>query len=462
MEKTGTVRIEALRLTNFKNIGNGAICFSESKKLERGIMEDVNFSNTLGIYGENGSGKTSCIQALRVLQILLTGNPIEPYFRDYVAADQKSFAIGADFLVSFEETNFYVNYDIEIAKCDSGLKILNEKMSYKCFEVENKKNNIFSFSAPNNIKPGFCDFLGSRESEVYKIISLIETIDQFNRRSAFSAIFNPKLVSLVNQVRHDEDFTNIVLALQYFARYRFVIYEINYFNEISKVGIKFRVKQEADGADPTSGDVFVSFSQTNLPKQYFDLFKKTIDDINKVIPSLVKDFKVEIVDVIKTESQSINDDTVNFKLVSNRGGHLFPLYNESNGIKKIISILSGLVDVYNNEGSFMAIDELDSGIFEYLLGEIVYAFDNFAQGQLLFTSHNLRVLEKIDPKNLFFSTIDRNQKFIQIPQVRQCNNLRNLYYRYLAKGLENKPLLYNNVKTEDIISSLFDVEVNDE
>ena len=66
----------------------------------------------------------------------------------------------------------------------------------------------------------------------------------------------------------------------------------------------------------------------------------------------------------------------------------------------------------------------------------------------------MRILEKIDPKNIYFSTSDSDDKFIQIASVRETNNLRNLYYKYIANGYKDKYKLYNNVKTENIISAL--------
>ena len=39
------------------------------------------------------------------------------------------------------------------------------------------------------------------------------------------------------------------------------------------------------------------------------------------------------------------------------------------------------------------IDEFDSGIYEYLLGELLEIMNESAKGQFVFTSHNLRPLE---------------------------------------------------------------------
>lgn len=456
MKSNGIVRIEALRLTNFKNIKKCEISFSEAKKLERGLLDEDDFSNVLGLYGQNGSGKTSCIEGFRLLQYLLSGVSFNPSFKNLINIDSDVMSIGADFYVKVNSHNYFVNYDCSIGEIENGLQIVEEKLSYHLLDENNKKMNAFIFKAPSDINGGFKDYLGPKNYEVYKMISSIETKGTFNQFSMISSIFNPKLIQYINSFKDANDvYTSIVNELHFFAKYRFAIYQINYFNEIVDVGIKIRVKDENNFSDPSCSDVFVNFNQTTIKAEYFNLFKKTIDTINKVLPSIIKDCTVELLDVVKTKQQIINivNDVVNFRLVSKRNGKYIPLFYESNGIKKIISILSGLIDVFNNEGSFVAIDELDSGIFEYLLGELVYAFDNFALGQLFFTSHNMRILEKVDSKNIYFSTIDTEDRFIQIVSVRETNNLRNLYYKYIANGYKDKYKLYNNVKTENIISA---------
>ena len=51
-----------------------------------------------------------------------------------------------------------------------------------------------------------------------------------------------------------------------------------------------------------------------------------------------------------------------------------PLKYESEGIVKIVSFLNVLICVYNNPSMCLVIDELDSGVFEYLLGELLAVF----------------------------------------------------------------------------------------
>ena len=62
------IRLTSLELRNFKNIGEGNIVLS-SWSTKRSLPG----SDIIGIYGQNGSGKTSVIQALAVLKNIFYG-----------------------------------------------------------------------------------------------------------------------------------------------------------------------------------------------------------------------------------------------------------------------------------------------------------------------------------------------------------------------------------------------------
>ncbi len=59
MENT-IVRIESIQIKNFKNVKSGYLNFNNTKKSYR--------SSVLGLYGQNGSGKTAVIDALALLK----------------------------------------------------------------------------------------------------------------------------------------------------------------------------------------------------------------------------------------------------------------------------------------------------------------------------------------------------------------------------------------------------------
>ena len=66
------VRLTGIKLKNFKNVKYGELDFCNRRK-------EYNAS-ILGLYGQNGSGKTALIEALQILKYLLCGKEIPELF----------------------------------------------------------------------------------------------------------------------------------------------------------------------------------------------------------------------------------------------------------------------------------------------------------------------------------------------------------------------------------------------
>ena len=77
------VRIMGIRITNLKNVSSGEISFTNDQ-------ENSN-ANMLGLFGQNGSGKTSFIEALSILKGLMAGASVPSVYADCVAVG-KDFA----------------------------------------------------------------------------------------------------------------------------------------------------------------------------------------------------------------------------------------------------------------------------------------------------------------------------------------------------------------------------------
>ena len=130
-------------------------------------------------------------------------------------------------------------------------------------------------------------------------------------------------------------------------------------------------------------------------------------------------------------------------MVSLKNRRAIPLKYESDGIKKIIAVLHLLICVYNQRSVTVAIDELDSGVFEYLLGELLKILSEGGRGQLIFTSHNLRALETLDPACVAFTTTDPTNRYAGYQEDGEIVNLRDVYYRNLVLGADEAQKLYN-------------------
>ncbi|MCQ2772962.1 MAG: ATP-binding protein [Bacilli bacterium] len=454
MNRIGNIRLESLELENFKNIAHGNLYFNENKKLERGVYDDEDISNLLCIYGQNGSGKTASLNAIRLLQHLLSGTPLLPEHFDYIRFGKESMTIKANFLMEIEEDKYYLEYSVNLAsKGISG--ITKEKLSYSKIDSEDRKTTLFSYEYPEDISKTFLSKLERKESVLYCYTASMETTNRMPNSSPTSSIFNPNLLNLsLNALHVSEEEKTIIYSLHHFAKFRLAIYSINYFENNENLGIRIRVKNENNaGYISACSDIFVPFKPFKLNKDDYVVFEKVIRKINAVIPSIIPGYQITITESYPKNIQSATNG-VDFVLMSDRNGIAVPLAYESNGIKKIISLISGMIEAYSNEGHLLVVDELDSGIFEYLLGEIAYAFDNFSRGQLIFTCHNMRVLEKISHKNAFFTTLDPFNAFVKITNVKESNNLRDLYYKYIANGLKGEMKCYDMVDTSKLINSL--------
>ena len=74
------------------------------------------------------------------------------------------------------------------------------------------------------------------------------------------------------------------------------------------------------------------------------------------------------------------------------------------------------------------------------MGEILETFQEGGRGQFIFTSHNLRPLEVIDKKYLYFTTTNPENRYVRLKNIGKTNNLRNVYYREIVIGEQDEEL----------------------
>ena len=180
------------------------------------------------------------------------------------------------------------------------------------------------------------------------------------------------------------------------------------------------------------GPYMIPLEQVSLVSELvFNKLNRIIENMNIVLQQLIPNLTIEI---RKLGKELLKDNQIGYsvELVSNKNGKSIPLKYESEGIKKIISILQLLIEVYNQPSIVVAIDELDAGIYEYLLGELLKIIGDQGKGQLIFTSHNLRPLETINKKFVAFTTTDPKNRYVRLKNIAANNNLRDVYYRDIA------------------------------
>ena len=107
---TAIIRIKNITIKNFKNVINGTISFENTRKNYK--------SSILGLYGQNGSGKTALIDAISLLKLALCGKSIPTQHADYINVDADAAQIEYNFLVKNidKKAVYNVNYRFSLRK----------------------------------------------------------------------------------------------------------------------------------------------------------------------------------------------------------------------------------------------------------------------------------------------------------------------------------------------------------
>lgn len=445
MEEEKFFKIEGIELENFRSVKKGNVYFNEYTKLKNKEYDEDSFSSILGIYGPNGSGKTSIIEGLKIIKKFIEGKIIKEDLKEYVKKGEEAFKISTYYLLKSNNT-YLINYVVEINK--SG-ELVEEMLNLQKIAFNNeegyeflRKETIFKY----NKDQGGSGFLFNDLTNVNKHIFdyLIENLRNSNNVSSilFNANFNKILFNLEEDKEGEkkEEILKIIKDLQGFFKNNVVLLTENIF------------EKEDETLNSLINLSLLKKGSKSIEENDIPTLENKINTYNNILSSLLNSYSLSL-EVLGKRLDENNNVLCDIELTRIKDGHKIPIYYESSGIKKIILILEYLISTFNNTDYFLAIDEFDSGIFEYLLGEIVYVFENFAKGQLLFTSHNFRTLEKLSYKNIFFTTMNDEELFIKVKGVRDSSNLRKLYYRYLKNGYEKDIKFYNDTSLSDIATS---------
>ena len=206
-----------------------------------------------------------------------------------------------------------------------------------------------------------------------------------------------------------------------------------------------------------SGSIPISIGKNEeniiVDEKVYEDVQKTVEEINIVLKTIIPDMSLRLFEQ-KRELVGKNEVNIVAELVSVRGTDEIPLRNESDGIKRIVSILGALIGAYNQRNVCLVIDEIDSGVFEYLLGELLEIFSLDMSGQIIFTSHNLRILEKIKKESVVFTTTNPDNRYVRLKYVKPNNNLRDLYLREMIIQEQDEEL-YKETDSYEIRRSLY-------
>lgn len=428
-----SMRIIDLNIKNFTNIENGQVNLGYITNL----LHDK--ADIRGIYGQNGTGKTSIIKAIKLIKNLIIGNPLQKDIAEYLMYEKKQFEIKMTFLLDTNNKKYLFEYSVQISKISFNPNtdnkdfwgIKNESLKFKDSDKNSPyfskiKTLIESDFSTKGVKPIY------RNNEIENFFDSkfdYEYIQRSNIENQKSFIFDSNLAEIIIKKCSKKSELRLIPIIKNLSLSNIHIIDSNSMALSSAnilLPLNFNIKNNNHNY---RGVLPISIAKPQpIPLEIIDIVDAVLNETNKVLKQIIPGLSI-----CTKKLQAIIDDKGKEKtpieLLSCRKNIKIPIRYESDGIKKIISVLNLIINMYNNRSMIILIDELDAGIFEYLLGEILLILEENGKGQLIFTSHNLRPLEILKRDSLIFTTTNPTNRYIKIKNIRPNNNIRDVYYR---------------------------------
>ncbi|MCR5651322.1 MAG: ATP-binding protein [Lachnospiraceae bacterium] len=447
-----SVRLESIILDDFKNVRHGEINLESKKNTYK--------ASVLGLYGQNGSGKTALIDSIDILRLALSGRRLPAKYADYINVGAEFASLKFLLHLQNENAQYHVWYEFCIRR-DLGqedfvhhgiegsmeavpqykVTLFDECLRFQYYD-ENVKIRMAALIDTKNgeiflPKSRYVELVGSGKKTATDILVAYKLAEEGSR----SFIFSRPLINTIRNNCHNVIYTDLINSLLTFGTKELFVINTDTSGLISLNALPIAFKYRYDDKPrETFGQFAIPLNESILvPIELVAVVKELMGNMNIVLGQIIPGLSINVYE-LDTELSKDSRPGKRLQLMSERNGKEIPLKYESEGIKKIVSILQLLIVVYNSDSITLAVDELDAGIFEYLLGELLKVISEKGKGQLVFTSHNLRPLETIDKCFIAFTTVNPYNRYIRFVNVKGNNNLRDFYYRDITLGEQTEPV----------------------
>ncbi|MYN69413.1 AAA family ATPase [Streptococcus suis] len=365
--------------------------------------------NLVAIYGENGSGKSNIVDSFKLLRLSMDTmdiskkisklqeklqenenrenlpdiNTISELFfggvNSFYEVSKNTHRISANdntkLVFEFNIASGDGKYTLEYNKIG---EIISESLDYT---INSQIGNHFKIDRTTQISIAL-------NKTIFKkgvIKDLQEQIEKFWGKHTFLAIFS----DYANSVNNDYLFTNISSNF------------IKVIHEFKKISIW---TEEMQGPFDNTSLLLTKLDKGEINSNEKDKLLQTEEIIYNYFSAMYADIK-DVRYVLDEESESIKYELTIYK---NIGGELteVPISLESNGTKKLLELLT--VFLWAVDGRICVVDEIDTGIHDILMNNVLKSLSDCISGQLIFTTHDTALLKELLPSSAYFISIDVN------------------------------------------------------
>lgn len=360
------------------------------------------------IYGENGSGKSAIITAVKIFQDIICNSQYLSESKNQKLLDElinkktQHYKFKCEFLCRLEKDNIIFAYELQLKKNESGLyEIVYEKLSERSGNYSNSR-----YKSIYEVSNGKLIFVNA-QNENYSMIEKM-TYNLLGKSSFLNIYFFN-----FNNFNKDTvtDSTRIYVRVCICMVLAFIIKV--YLDEEDKHELYFikkvfseRIKNDNNYISENVLEIMDSLSVTDsiIPKNNFDIYVEKINNLTAFLRIFKHDLKSIEIDK--------KDDGDNYRcdLNLNYGDYIINKEFESTGIKKLIK----LYDCFDAASKYgiVFIDEMDSNLNDVYLCKIIEYFMYYGKGQLCFTTHNLDPMSVLKENKYSIDFLSSDNKLV--------------------------------------------------
>lgn len=181
----------------------------------------------------------------------------------------------------------------------------------------------------------------------------------------------------------------------------------------------------------------INYESKDVPSTITENVKLRLEDKKKDVLQIVRLLDYTVEDFQFEKLGAVNDEVMyDIYFLRENTKNKFYLGNESEGIRKIINLMLGLLEIY--DGKTVVIDELDSSISTVSLIKLFNNFinvDDNLKGQLIVTSHNLFLFDNniFEPQQIYIvnKKEDLTSELYSLSEFKIRSEKENLYHDFL-------------------------------